>query len=81
MLGLVEMPHSEVEYGIFAKHNICFDGCASAMEIKCLSDGNKVPQRWKSFAIAEAQLPERCSCSVQASLLLHSGKDAACCKP
>jgi hypothetical protein len=33
--------------------------CASAMETKCLSDGNKVLQRWKIIAIADAQSPLR----------------------
>jgi len=36
--------------------------CASAMEIKCFSDGNKVLQRWKLFSIAEAQMPRKRSC-------------------
>lgn len=33
-----------------------YDGCASAVANDCLSDGNKVLQRWQFIAIAEAQL-------------------------
>jgi hypothetical protein len=32
--------------------------CASAMENYCHSDGRLLPQRWKTIAITEAQIPD-----------------------